>query len=82
MTIEEKFVKLVALVQKDIGALQSRIARLEAALSQRSMNGIEIQRGVPSDEETVAFHPVTGKGLKAKEVDPRLAMRLRFSEED
>lgn len=82
-SLEAKFNQLVGIVQRDMTALQVRIAKLEAEHKQtgRSLGDTEIQRGTAGDE-VVAFHPATGKPITAKEVDPKLAMRLRFSEEE
>lgn len=85
MTIEEKFSKLVAMLQQDIGKMNARIARLEAML-QQGARPVQAQPAVrpmtDNSEELVGVHPITGRGLKATEVDSRLAMRMRFSEED
>jgi hypothetical protein len=88
MTLEElarKFAQLVQITSRDMGQLQARIAVLEAQLQQAQARGgfgdTEIQRGT-AGTEVVGYHPVTGKPITANEVDPKLAMRLRFSEED
>lgn len=88
MTIEEKFNKLVAMLQQDMGKMNARIAMLERQL-QQPRQGPGHAGPIPpkvhsmgDGEELVGVHPVTGKGLKASEVDPRLALRMRFSEED
>lgn len=74
MSIEERFAKLVGLIQKDMAQMNARIQRLEAAVA--------TARSMGDGEETVAVHPITGKTLKASEVDPRLAMKFRFSEDE
>lgn len=87
MTLEEKFARLVQMVQRDIATLQGRLQAVEGHLQQRqmqtrSMNGTEIEWGVPESEEIVAVNPVTQQGIKAREVTPRLAMKFQFSEDE
>lgn len=99
MSIEEKFNKLVAMVQRDIGQLQARLERLEklAASAQamgdaphptdiqwggKPMAATKVAWGVPSSDEAVVVHPITGKGVKAREVDPTLVMRMRLGDEE
>lgn len=70
------------MIQQDLAKLNARLVRLESMASQRPLSGTEIEWGVPRGEEIVATHPITQQGIKAKEVDPRIAAWMRFSEDD
>jgi hypothetical protein len=100
MSIEDRFNKLVVMIQKDMGTLSARLERLEKLVASRQqamgdaphpvdvnwggrpLSPTTVQWGVPASDETIVAHPITGKGVKAKEVDPTLVMRMRFGDDE
>lgn len=93
MTLEDRFDKLVMLVQRDIKMLQDRLnaistehgqlkQELAGLRSQRSMNGVVTPSTGVEDAEFVTVHPVTGKPMKAADMPERLRMQLAFSEDE
>lgn len=84
--LAEKFAQLVKLVQRDMSKLAAEVQQLKgevlALKAKAGSGGGSFAGAADVDGEVVGFHPATGKPLKASDVNPRLAMQMRFSEDD
>lgn len=89
MTVDElyaRFEKLVQMIMRDLPAMRDRIAALEKLAQLQSQPG-KAMNGAPSVEQdadnTIVAADPRGRPITAKMVreDPKLRMRLQFSEE-
>ena len=83
MSIEERFAKLVQLVQRDMEGFKSTIIAQDArirALEQR-LTGPRAET-VDAQAEPMVKHPITGRPVRMSEVDPKLMASMQFSEDD
>jgi hypothetical protein len=90
MTVDElytRFEKLVQMIMRDLPAMRDRIAALESKLAQLQSQPGKAMNGAPSVEQdadnTIVAADPRGRPITAKMVreDPKLRMRLQFSEE-
>ena len=81
------------MVQRDLGAMQQAVNSLRAEVTQLRNAAAALPRSAPAmhgygvqneDDAIVGIHPITGRGVTAKQLkdDPKLAMRMKFSEAD
>ena len=85
MTIEERFAKLVQLVQRDMEGFKATIVAQDArirALEQQHAALMGKQPSAQADAEPMVRHPITGRPVRMSEVDPKLMASMQFSEDD